>query len=231
MAEFNASLKDTILNNKEIIPEENILEVKIRNLLNKAIHSHLGITVPEISADITDRLKKTPLIELIVDSSLPFKRAKQIFRKQYIKQLLRETAGNIGETALKAGINRRSIHRIIVQLQINPNDFRNNIAQQSYARETTVTHLIEKVSETYKPVLNIKRFEQLYKSAPMLSREIVKELPNSTFSLEQAEQEFERRYFEKLSIETNNHIGKIAKKSGLAYAVVIRKIKSLGLRK
>ena len=58
---------------------EKVITEKINPMLDNAMHEYLGITVNEIKDDISDKLKKTPLLDIDVNTSVNFKKAKEDF--------------------------------------------------------------------------------------------------------------------------------------------------------
>ena len=46
---------------------EEQIEKKVKPILDKAMHRFLGITVDEIKSDMTDKLKKSPMLDLLID--------------------------------------------------------------------------------------------------------------------------------------------------------------------
>ena len=55
---------------------EQLIDQKVKPLLDEAMHKNLGITVSELENDISDRLKRIALLEFDVDTKLKFKEAK-----------------------------------------------------------------------------------------------------------------------------------------------------------
>ncbi len=201
---------------------ERTIDEKIKPLLDQAMHQYLGIKVVELEQDISSKLKH--LDE--VDISIPFKKAKRLFKKAYLTRLLQHCSGNVAKASLIAGIDRRSIHRLITSLKIPIIDYRE---LKTYARQDTVTNILESSVETYKSSLNPERIKQFYKIAPSLSKNILEQLPEQPKSFSDAEKEFERQYIEKAIKLFNNNLSKTAKAIGLRYEVLHRKKKSLGV--
>lgn len=56
----------------------------------------------------------------VVDTNLSLKAAKEIFEGRYISQLLRETSGNVSETAKRSGVDRTNLYRKLKVLGIDP---------------------------------------------------------------------------------------------------------------
>ena len=55
-----------------------------------------------------------------VDTSLTLKEAKERFEACYLSQLLRETSGNVSETAKRSGVDRTNLYRKLKNLDIDP---------------------------------------------------------------------------------------------------------------
>ena len=68
-----------------------------------------------------------PSLALQIDLDAPFKEAKaalvEAFERRYLTELLRRTGGNVSRAARRAGLDRMSVHKMIVRLGIpNPRD-------------------------------------------------------------------------------------------------------------
>jgi DNA-binding NtrC family response regulator len=193
------------------------------------MHKYLGVTVSEIESDISDKLKKSPLLEFEVNAHLPFKTAKKLFKKQYIGRLLQLHFGNVAEVARLSGVDRRSIHRLISGLKVEIAKYR--YLKPEYVRQTAVQNIIESALETYKTALNREKFENLYRNATVLSKDIAKELPESPMTMKDAEREWERRYFETVLAQNKWNISATARKIGLRFETLHRKMKQLEIQR
>lgn len=207
---------------------ETIVESRVRPLLAGAMHEKLGVTIAEIQSDISDKLKRSALLEYDVDTALPFKQAKKRFKRQYVARLLQLNSGNVADVARIAEVDRRSIHRIIAEAKIEVQKFR-EMFDRAYFKQMAVQDIIQGSLEQYKSSLHPVKYKALYSEAPQLSKNIVRELPESPKTLKEAEKEFERRYLEVVLAENQNNISKTARKIGLRFETLHRKLKSLGL--
>ena len=70
----------------------------------------------------------------------------------------------------------------------------------------------------------------MYKNVDSVSKDILDELPEKTVTLKQAEELFEKEYLSKALALNDGNVTKTAKKIGLRYETLLRKLKSLGLR-
>jgi len=208
---------------------EKLVESKIKPMLEEAMQKSLGITVAELETDISDKLKRSALLEFEVDTKLKFKDAKRKFKREYVAHLLQLNFGNVADVARIALVDRRSIHRIVADMKIEVQKFRDVLQKGTYVKQLAVQDIIQESLEQYKSALNPRKYEALYKEAPSLSKNIIKEIPETPKTLKEAEQEFERRYFSKVLQENNGNISKTARKIGLRFETLHRKLKSLGM--
>ena len=103
------------------------------------------------------------------------------------------------------------------------------IQLREYIKESAIKDVLETSFETYKSALNPEKYEKLHKQVPLLSKEIIKELPIKQPSLRQAEKEFEKKYLTQALKENENNVASTAKKIGLRYETLHRKLKALGV--
>ena len=93
---------------------------ELENLIQKLLILGTG--------DITDREVKSALTQPAqmetsnsgIDTSINLKQAKDQFEKAYLSQLLRETGGNVSETAKRSGVDRTNLYRKLKTLEIDP---------------------------------------------------------------------------------------------------------------
>jgi DNA-binding NtrC family response regulator len=224
---------------------ESVIDAKIKPLVQAYQQKYLGIRVTDIEADITDQLKRSALLDIPIDAKMPYRQAKKAFKRAYLVRLLKQHLGNISTAADAAGIDRRSIHRLVLSLRLPASKLREN-AQPAYsrkspkgafadpstavddARQTAVKGIVEDVLESYKAALSPVKYDAFSRQSEALSGEIVKELPESHLTLKEAEKAFEREYFAQL-LSQSASIAEAAKKTRLRYEVLHRKLKMLGL--
>ena len=209
---------------------EKVIEKRIKPLLDEAMQQYLGIRISEIEADISDKLRHNSWFTPI-DLAFSFKEAKRLFKKTYIMRLAKRLFGNVSEVARISGIDRRSVHRIIAEMKNMIPKFRKEIENVEYIRENKLQSIIQSTLESYKSALHPQKFISFYNKAPELSRDILKELPENEMTLKEAEQEFEKMYLQKALEQNKNNISQTARKIGLRYETLHRKLKVLGLIK
>ena len=206
---------------------EEVIEKRVKPIVDKAMHKWLGVTISEIKADVSDKLKKEPLLEYEISTKIPFKKAKKLFKKLYLSKLLSTFSGNVTDVAEAAGLDRRSVHRLMEELDLDPDEFRGTLAKTEYVRQEAVKNIIQESAETYKRSLSPAKFKEFYKHAPELSKNIVRELPTKPMTLKQAEKEFEKSYLRKALKQNKGNVTKTAKKIGLRFETLHRKLKAL----
>ncbi|MBW2966015.1 hypothetical protein KY342_02850 [Candidatus Woesearchaeota archaeon] len=214
------------------MPEKNLekaLKEKIEPMLDESMHELVGVTITEFGKDISDRIEKNPLIAYDIDTSLSFKAAKKLFKKQFLTRMLQNNYGNVSFVAKITGLNRRSIHRAIKELRINVKRTRKEMVKADYYRKEAVDSILKETLDNYKRVIRPSRLERMYKNVDKISGDIVKELPSIEMTWDQAELAFEKAYLEKALKENKGNISKTASKIGLRYETLHRKIKKLGI--
>lgn len=207
---------------------EAALKEKVEPLLEQTMERHLGITIPKIEADITDKLKQ-PSLNIYLPFNLPFSKAKRFFKKEFLKKELVQHQGNISQLAKLLNIDRRSIHRTIKGLGIKLKKLRQKTPE--HFQEEFVDTAIRNTLDKYKEILQPQKMEQLYQQIPHLSRNIARLLPREELTWKEAEHEFERQFLEHALEQHRWHITNTAKKLRLQPETLSRKIKKLGLRK
>src|SRR3989338_1354866 len=211
---------------------EKVLEsvvTKVRPLVDEAMQKYLGVTVSEIEEDITDKIKQNPLIDFLVNTNISFKQAKNEFKRFYLLKLLKMHQGNISEVAIVSNIERETIHRLIKKFKINIDRLRQESENIDYIKEAAIKDIIQKSVETYKSSLNPEKIKTFYRQTPALSKDIAKEIPEIRMTFKQAEQEFEKSYINKALEENNSNISQTARKIGLRFETLHRKIRKLGI--
>jgi len=209
---------------------EIVLKKKVKPLIDSAMHKFMGVTVDEIEADISDKLLKSPLMDIELDTTLSLKRARNRFRKAYLLKLLHNHFGNMSKVAEIAGTDRRTIHRVVGSLKINVGKIRKDMLRYDFMKQEAVKDIIKTTLDHYKNTIKEEKLESLYKHAPKLSKDILKELPEEPLTLKQAEREFEKQFISK-ALKENKTITATAKRLKIRSETLHRKIKSLDIHK
>lgn len=208
---------------------EETMKEKIGPLLEETMEKSWGITIPQIESDITDKLSK-PLFHFYVASHLTFKEAKKAFKAEFIKKELKLHRGNVTNLAKTLGIDRRSVHRVIKDLEIDVEKARTISLSADDYRQEFVDQAIRSTLDRYKEIIQPQKMEQMYGELPQLSKNIAQALPHPDLTWKQAEKEFEKQFFEHALKESDKDIPKTAKKVEIRTETLYRKIKKLGVR-
>ncbi len=208
---------------------DELLDEKIKLLIKEATTKLLGVSVDALTDDITTKLTRGPVFDFPIDTTLKFKSAKKQFKKAYIQKMLQLHFGNISEVARHADIDRRSIHRLISSFHIGIERIKKELLRPYDLKRSAVSHAIEDVLNKYKYVFHPGKLEKMYKNVGVLSDDLLKTLPERHMTLKEAEEEFERAYLKKALEENKQHIVQTAKKIGLRYETLHRKMKVLGI--
>ncbi len=215
-----------------LIPRRDLeatLKEKVSPLLEGTMEKNLGLVVPKLELDITDRLKNTTL-QMYIPFHLPFAQAKKVFKAEFLKKELRQHLGNISQMAKFLGVDRRSVHRAVKDLGVDTEEARKQFTPPMQAYEAAIDRTIRHTLEDYKQIFQEEKIESMYKDVPELSRNIAKFLPPSQFTWKEAEREFEKHFLSSALLENEWNIAHTARKVRLRAETLSRKIKKLGLR-
>ena len=210
---------------------EKVMKTKIEPIVDEAMHKYLGVTINEISSDISDRIEKNPLITYELHTSLSFKIAKKLFKKEFLKRLLQSHLGNVSLVAKITGLDRRSIHRDIKEFSIDISTIRKELISTKYYQKEAVNTILRGTFDSYKTVIQSSKLDKMYDHVAELSEDIIKELPSLEMSWKEAEESFEKGYFSKVLNDNNWNVSLTARKIGIRYETLHRKLKKLGIKK
>jgi len=209
---------------------EDTIKDKVTPLLEEAIEKNLGVNIPQLESDITDQLKK-PILDIYVPGNLSFKEAKKKFKKEFMKRELKFHKGNISSLAKSIGMNRRSIHRTIKDLEIDLEDVRTHPETKAHYAQHVVDQAIRGSLESYKEIFRPEKMKSIYQDIPSLSRNIVKSLPQHNFLWKEAEHEFEKEFISHALKKSGGSLTKAAAKLEIRLETLLRKVKKLHLKK
>jgi DNA-binding NtrC family response regulator len=93
--------------------------IELQNLVQRLLLQGEG---PIDDTEVRAALEKpaASLQQGSIDTRLSLKEARDAFERDYLRQLLRETGGNVSETAQRAGVERTHLYRKLKQLNIDP---------------------------------------------------------------------------------------------------------------
>ena len=140
------------------------LEEKIINKIQPAIDTimqrFMGLRIHELGSDITTKLTKNPLLGFSIDATMPYRKAKKKFRKEYLIKLLLKTYGNVSEVARIAQIERRSIHRFIIETRLNVQKMREDMLRPEYIKEAAIGKELISALKEYENVLHPEKMRR-----------------------------------------------------------------------
>ncbi|MCK4589436.1 MAG: hypothetical protein KAT77_03270 [Nanoarchaeota archaeon] len=209
---------------------EKSLKEKIEPYLEETMQKFLGIKVDELEKDITDKIEKK-LIGYTIHTELPFKLAKNLFKREFIQRIIQTHQGNVSEAAKLLGLDRRSIHREIKKLNIDVKKLREKMYKIGYFKKEAMDAALRKSLDTYKSILHPSKLKKFYEEIPLISENIVKFLPKKIMTWKEAAEEFEKLYLKKILEENKWNLTQTAKQIDLRYETLIRKIKKLNIKK
>jgi len=220
-----AKLEKVIEKGKKKLEEK----VRVKPIIDEAMHRVMGITIEELSRDISEKLIRSPIIDFDIDIKMSFKEAKKQFVKRYLKKLLEINYGNVSEVAKITDLDRRSIHRIVKESEINVDNIRKKMAKAYEIKQSAVNAIVEDVLDNYKAVIHPVKLDEMYKNVSEFSKDIIESLPEKQATLKEAEDEFEKEFIKKALRHNQRNITKTAKEIGIRYETLHRKIKKWGL--
>ncbi len=224
-----ANKKNQIANKESFLLEE-VLETKVKPIISGMNKELFGIELAELSDDISSKIKNSNLLRVEPDISLSYRDAKNAFKKRYLTKLLLIKLGNITEAAKAAGIDRRTMHRLVKKHKIDVKAIKKSLEKPYYIKLGALSDIIESVITSYENILHPDKISMIYKNLEKISRSILDELPELELSLKDAELLFERDYFKRL-IAITKTISEASAKAGIRQETLSRKLKALGISK
>lgn len=206
------------------LPPEDVEKRVDPEVIGRVLREAIGITIPELSEDLTSRLRD-PLLGFDIHPELPFKGAKRRFKEDYIRAALQRRFGNISEVARLLKLSRRTVHRLAEQTEVRR--MREDMAPARYFAEQDIGAAIGETMREYADVLHPSRLERLYEKVPQLSAELLRDAEYEPIPLEDALREFERRYLIAAVSRHGPVLKDVARKTGLRYETLLRKLRAV----
>ena len=209
---------------------EKVMKEKVEPIIDEAMQKYLGVKIDKINEDISDRIEESPLIEIDVNVQLPFKIAKKMFKKDFLVKVIQTNYANISKVADILQVNRRSLHRLIKDFDIDVDSLREQMLRPTYYKQEMVDTVLRKVLDSYKTVLHPEKLATVYKNVEKLSENIAQELKGQELTLKQAEEIFEKEYLKKALLLHRGNLTQMAKIIKIRYETLLRKLKKLDLK-
>ena len=195
----------------------------ITPVVEQAMHDFLGVKVEEINQDISNKLIEGK-IDFEININVPFKQAKEQFKRSFVIKLLQMTNGNMSEAAKIADVDRRHMHRLVLKHKINPDFFRNSAKySEQQEKEQYVKEVVGEILAKYEITKQKSKYVK-----QETTKNIADRMPDIRMTLKEALELFEKEYFRKALQEFNSK-GKTAKSLKIRYETLIKKIKRLNL--
>jgi DNA-binding NtrC family response regulator len=195
----------------------------IAPVVEHAMHELLGLKIEEINQDISSKLVEGKL-DYDIDVAIPFKQAKENFKRSFVIRLMQAANGNISDAALTADIDRRHLHRLILKYKINVDYFRK---QAKYSEQTEKQEYVKQVIGD-----TLKKYELTKEKSKYVNEDAAKniatKMPGLRITLKEGLELFEKEYFRK-ALEEFSTLAKTAKSLGIRYETLVKKIKRLNL--
>lgn len=205
---------------------ESTIKEKVTPLLEGTMEKSWGITIPCIGSDISDKLRN-PLLHVYVPQTTTFHAAKKRFKAAFLKTELHRHLGNVSQLAKLLGVDRRSVHRAIRELDIDMQLVRHHLKND---QERIVDQTIRSTLGQYRSFIQPEQLEKFYLHIPELSRSIAQILPHQDLTWKQAEREFERQLLSHAVESREGDIPSTAKQLQIRVETLYRKLKKLGIR-
>ncbi len=188
-----------------------------------------GISIPKLEADITDKLMK-PLLDIYIPLRKTFSEAKKVFRTEFFKKELKFHLGNVSQLAKTLGLDRRSIHRTIKNLDIDTEELRQQKNTPEENHEIIIDQTLRNTLEAYEEIIQPQKMEKMYENLRSLSRNIAKVIPHRDISWKEAEHEFEKVFLIYALRENEWNVAKTSQRIEIRVETLHRKMKKWGLR-
>ncbi|MBS3116908.1 hypothetical protein J4421_04915 [Candidatus Woesearchaeota archaeon] len=209
---------------------EEAIKEKVTPLLEESMEKNWGVSIPKLESDITDKLKK-PLLDIYISLHKTYPEAKRAFKAEFLKKELKLHLGNVSQLAKTLGLDRRSIHRTMKDLDIDRDKLRQEKSTPEEYQEIIIDQTIRGTLEEYKEIILPNKMEKMYEDVRSLSRNIAKVIPHRELRWKEAEHEFEK-VFLTYALKANGwKVSTTANKINLRVETLHRKAKKLGLRK
>lgn len=208
---------------------EATLKEKVLPLVEEQLAKHWGVTIPQLEADITDQLKREDTL-FYISPHTTFREARKQFKAAFLRRELRSHQGNISQLARALEIDRRSLHRVIKELELDIDELRQGDAAED-EQQVRIDQRLRTAFDQYKELIRPQKLEKMYEEIPALSRNIAKMLPQQHLTWDEAEREFETQFFTQALKEHHENIAQAARCTKLRAETVHRKIKRLQVLK
>lgn len=193
---------------------------ELNSIVESGLKKHLKVIDNNLKDSIVSGIENrlTSNISLF----LKYKDAKKMFQRIYFIDLLTLNHGNIKRASSIAKMDRRQIHRICTELNIDTKNIRQTLIKPYNYMKQNVQDIIEQKLELYSQGNNINTY---YKNIPKLTDAITLEIDKTPKSYDESFSDFENDYFKELMDRSNKNLVLAEELSGLSQKSISRKIK------
>jgi DNA-binding NtrC family response regulator len=195
----------------------------ISSIVETTLKKHLKDYVPELNYTLSNNLE----FRLFPSSSLrKFKEAKKVFLKNYLNDLLVLSLGNISLAAKKANLHRRHLHRIIHELEIDPNTHRKELIKPTEYIKENIHDILEETLSNF--TAEPQKIKTVYSNLEDISEVLAKNM-EKIVSYEEALELFEKEFLGKALKENNYDVSKTAEVLDMNERTLYRKMSKLNI--
>ncbi len=193
-------------------------------VVEESMKKFLGVKIKEVNEDISEKLVN-PVLQVDFDVNQKFKDAKKDFKRVFILTLLQSCYGNVSKVASIAGLDRRSIHRLIKKFKINIENLRKG--PYYFTKDQKENYVYSVVEDT------LSKYDITKNKSYDLKKDHIKDislnLPDINLSYDDAMKEFEIQFLTRALEENDFNTMLTAKKIGIAKETLSRKVNNLGI--
>lgn len=200
---------------------------ELNKIVDENLKKHIGASIKELNESLTSSLENR--LSFSIPLLIKYKDAKHIFQKAYFTELLTLNHGNISKAAIIANLNRRQIHRICQELNIDSNEIRTNMLKPYNYLKQNVQDIIEEKVDSFKDVIHPDKIGKFYKNINEVSENITNQIDITLPTYDDAFQSFEENYFKGILNSVKNDISEAKTISGLSTRSILRKMKEFGI--
>lgn len=194
---------------------------QISSIIYNALDKHSILEEKELKS-LTNNLEFRLLFT--IDFSKPFKEAKKDFIRNYLNDLLTLSLGNVSMVAKKANLNRRHLHRMLNNHELDPDIHRKELIKPSQYLKENIHNILE---DTLTNIHEQETLENVYSSINDISQIITDTMQNIPY--EKALEIFEKEFIEKTLKKNNYDLKKTAKEIDISERTLYRKLAKLNI--
>lgn len=196
---------------------ENLEEIK--PVLDNALQQFLGVKIDTISNEVLEKLSQNKL-HIDFNDEWTLDEAKNNFKKEYLILLLREFNGNISKASTISGIDRRTIHRLILQFNIDVDEYRNLPYEFSKTKvDNYIKFVVGDVLKHY--ALTEQKSDAVY---DLPTDELVEKVKKPFPTMDDAYEDYEKKFLGAVILKHDKILKDVCKQLNIARETLSRKL-------